>query len=310
MTIPNPGRRRFLAGLAGALGAVGLGAAGLLRAGASSSTTTTSMSSVAAGSSTTSPPPRTNTKAPSATTSSTVAETTTTPPPETTSSAAPETTTTAAPETTTTVAPDTTTAVVASAGVIDVLCKEAWGASAVAGTFTDHTIERLTVHHTAVVLEANSQAPARARQHQAYHQSLGWPDLAYHFLIDANGNVYQGRPVAAVGDTGTDYDPTGHFLVCCEGDFNAQSLPAAQLASLVRMLAWGAVAYGVDPSTLRGHRDVATTTCPGDALYAPIADGSLEASVRDLIAAGAPALEVRCDSVAFDKVAAIESGAA
>ena len=57
----------------------------------------------------------------------------------------------------------------------------------------------MTVHHTAAVLDSNHKIPARVRQHQRFHiDDRGWPDLAYHFIVDANGHVYEGRPVTAV----------------------------------------------------------------------------------------------------------------
>jgi hypothetical protein len=173
----------------------------------------------------------------------------------------------------------------------------------VAGEFRYHTIEYITVHHTAVVLTDNRDAPGRVRQHQQFHQSRGWPDLAYHFIIDAEGNIYEGRPMDAVGDTGTNYDPTGHFLVCCEGDFNQQDVTPQQYASLVQILAWGTTAFGIDPQAIDGHRDVASTSCPGDNLYRRIADGSLAA---DVAAAAFQPMAAICGAEAEALVAAIE----
>ena len=134
----------------------------------------------------------------------------------------------------------------------------------------------------AVYLEAASQAPARMRQHQRFHQDdKGWPDIAYHYVIDSAGRVFEGRPVWAKGDTGTSYDPAGHFLVCCEADFNQQSPTQAQIDPLVSMLAWGAREFGVDAGTIKGHRDYAATTCPGANLAPMIDDGTIEALVRE-----------------------------
>lgn len=199
----------------------------------------------------------------------------------------------------------TTTTTVAPAEGIAVICKEAWGALPVAGEFLYHEIGQITVHHTAVVLESNADAPGRVRQHQQFHQSRGWPDIAYHFIIDAAGNVYEGRPIDTVGDTGTDYDPTGHLLICCEGEFNQQEVTARQYASLVQMVAWGAAEFEVDPDTVRGHRDLAATSCPGDNLYTKIADGSFAADV-----ASAAVGEIRplCGADGESLVAAIEMG--
>jgi hypothetical protein len=189
---------------------------------------------------------------------------------------------------------------------IPVICRAAWGALAAAGVFTSHQIDQITVHHTAVLLDHNADAPGRVRQHQSYHQSLGWPDLAYHYMIDADGNVYEGRPVDAVGDTATQYDPTGHLLVCCEGNFDEQDVPQAQYETLVRMVAWGCGEFGVDPASVRGHRDVASTSCPGDNLYAHIASGGITDDVSSL-AGDALQVELVCGEKGREMVESIET---
>ena len=273
-------RRRFLiVGGAAVGGALAAAATWLTRADGSS----------AAGSTTTTVPADPTSTSPASTTTST-------------------STTTSAVPITTTGPPATTSTEPGAELIIPVICKEAWGAKSVAGDFTPHTIEHITVHHTAVALASNIEAPARARQHQSYHQDLGWPDLAYHYLIDANGHVYEGRPVDAVGDTATDYDPTGHLLICCEGDFSNQQITGDQYDSLIRMLAWGSSEFGIDPTAIRGHRDVASTTCPGDNLHALVADGTVSTDVAVLAAEGAPELEVTCGTAAAATIAAIEAG--
>lgn len=97
--------------------------------------------------------------------------------------------------------------------------------------------------------------------------SHGWPDLAYHFMVDRNGNVYEGRPVEAIGDTFTEYDPTGHFLACFEGHFDRQTPSGAQLAAMTRLVAWAMRAYSVPGELIGAHRDWAGTTCPGENMY-------------------------------------------
>ncbi len=216
----------------------------------------------------------------------------------------------AATTTTSTTAAATTTTVAAPVVEIAALCRDGWGALPVAGSFVTHEIERLTVHHTAALLESNSQAPARIRQHQRYHLDRGWPDLAYHFIVDAAGYVYEGRPVDAVGDTGTEYDPTGHFLVCCEGNFDEQEPAPAQLTSLANVLAWAAATFAVSADTIRGHRDWAATSCPGDLLYPFVESGELAALVAGLVDAGGVTLTVECGDSARAMVAAIEQGKA
>lgn len=219
------------------------------------------------------------------------------------------TTTSMAPSVSTTSAPSTTAAV-PDTFAATIICRTAWGARPVAGPLDTHTIERLTVHHTAVALDRNSDAPAHIRGHQKFHQDSGWADLAYHYMVDAHGNVYEGRPFDAPGDTFTGYDPAGHFLVCCEGNFDQQSLPAAQLDALAAMLAWGADRFSVSPSTIGGHRDYASTTCPGTALAAVVSDGTVQEMVESLIAAGGVELVTVCDEEGEAVVTAIEAGTA
>jgi hypothetical protein len=147
-------------------------------------------------------------------------------------------------------------------------------------------IERLTVHHTAVELLDNRDAPGRLRGHQRFHLDQGWPDIAYHFAIDRAGNVYEARPYAAPGDTFTDYDPAGHFLPVLEGDFDKQEPTEPQIESLVLLLAWAVAEFDVAATTVGGHRDYAATSCPGDHVHALIVDGSIERRVADRFESG------------------------
>lgn len=310
MTARDPDRRRIVAGLlaVGAVAATWRLARALVEPPAPASTATAATGPAPAAPA---PAPSTTSTA-EASTTITEPSTTSTAEPSTTSTE-PSTTTTAEPSTTTTAETTTTAASPATAvpvGAVEVICRDAWGARPPAGPFVEHTVQRLTVHHTAVVLDRTSQAPSLARGHQRYHQDKGWPDLAYHFLVDDAGHVYEGRPWTARGDTATEYDPTGHFLVCAEGDFDRQSVSEAALASIAGLFAWAAAALAVDPSTIAGHRAYAATTCPGRSLDRAIADGTLEEMVRDRIAAGATGMAVLCGEEGADRVAAIEAGTA
>jgi hypothetical protein len=205
----------------------------------------------------------------------------------------------AGPATSTTAAPPT----------LVVIPRGAWGAAAATGAYTGHLVERLTVHHTGRLLERNELAPQRLRGHQRFHQrDRGWVDLAYHYMIDATGNVYEGRPATAVGDTATGYDPAGHLLVCCEGNFDEQDLPESQRLSLVAVLAAVAVAHRIGADTISGHRDHAATSCPGAGIAALLDNGRLRTWVEDLVIAGAPVVELATADDGAVRVQAIERG--
>jgi hypothetical protein len=198
------------------------------------------------------------------------------------------------------------TTVLAARRTVEVICRQAWGARPPSRDFDRQRIRRITVHHSAVVLRDNRMAPERLRDHQAAHQSRGWPDIAYHLLIDRHGNVYEGRPRWAVGDTATNYDPRGHLLVMCEGSFGRQRPSEAQVAALVDVLAWGVDRYGVEVRTIRGHLDYVDTACPGSRLYQRL--GEVRRRVRDRLTGGGVRLAELCGPEGRSRVEAIEAG--
>lgn len=311
-------RRRFLTGLVGLFG-IGTIATLLRNRGfsAAPSTTTSSVTSQASVpantvSSSSSTSKTTTTQGPTTTSTqeapTTSAETTTTTTEvETTSTTQPTTVTTEAGPTTTQPATTVTTTPTAGAGLI-LLEKAAWGAQPEGAGFVGHSVTRITVHHTAVVLGSNSSAPARIRQHQNYHQSQGWPDIAYHVMIDKAGNLYEGRPLEFRGDTFTSYDPSGHFLPCLEGDYNTEVPTEVQMEALARVCAWAANRWSIDPSEISGHRDFAATSCPGGEVYDDISGGSLAARVAEIMESSVPTLSYLRSDAGAAVVASIEAG--
>lgn len=188
-----------------------------------------------------------------------------------------------------------------------IVCRDAWGARPPAGTAPAHTIRRLTVHHSAGAATDTTQGPAHLRGYQAFHvDDRGWPDIAYHVGVDRAGVVYRLRDWDTAGDTGTDYDPTGHFLLLLDGNFDAHDPSEAQLTAAARVLAWASGHFAVGLDTVSGHRDHASTACPGDALYARLDD--LRARAEALTADGGVELVEVCGDEAAAAVATLESG--
>lgn len=198
--------------------------------------------------------------------------------------------------------------VLAKPGGVEMICRRAWGAEKPQGEFKRHTIKRMTVHHSAVLLTDNSEAPAHFRSHQQGHLARGWPDIAYHVLVDRRGNVYEGRPMWAVPDTATNYDPTGHFTVMCEGNFQEQRPSKAQVSALVDVFAWASIEFDVAPRTIAGHQDHADTACPGAKLEALVSSGEIRRRVKERLAAGGVELVEICGKEGKARVASIESG--
>lgn len=157
------------------------------------------------------------------------------------------------------------------------LFRESWGANAPLAAMKTHRISRITIHHTATLQKPEQTLRDKMKALQEFSQHPGvlgngkpkpaWPDVPYHFYIDCHGKIAEGRDVKFVGDTNTEYDPTGHALVVLEGNFEEEQPTDAQLAALRKMILWLAAWYHVAPEKIAGHKDYAQTACPGKNLY-------------------------------------------
>jgi len=161
---------------------------------------------------------------------------------------------------------------------LKILSRSDWGANPPVATMKTNVPVRITIHHTATLQKPERSLKEKMRALQKFSQNEGklgngkpkpaWPDVPYHFYIDCNGGVAEGRDVNAVGDTNTEYDPTGHLLVVLEGNFEEEQVTDAQWAKLVKMVSWLAARYHVAPPEVQGHKDYAQTACPGKRLEA------------------------------------------
>ena len=161
-----------------------------------------------------------------------------------------------------------------------VISRAEWGSVDTTEGYIPHTLDRITVHHDGS--EFYGGAAARMRSLQSWSRRVrGWVDIPYHFLIDQEGNIYEGRPLEFVGDTATEYDPTGHALITVMGNYNIQEINQAQLAAVVDLASWICHEYSIPPQLIRGHRDYAATSCPGVNLYPYLANGYIANAVQE-----------------------------
>jgi hypothetical protein len=158
----------------------------------------------------------------------------------------------------------------------------------------------VVVHHTAGGNHNPSTHnwPASVLAIWRYHaMTLGWCDIGYHYLIDPNGVIYEGR-YTGVRDDGNVIDGAhalGHnratIGISLMGNFEtAEPNPAAILA-LENLLAWIGSSKNIPLNTeqyypfkakmlntIVGHRDVGSTACPGNFLYTKLPEIRLRAA--------------------------------
>ena len=132
-------------------------------------------------------------------------------------------------------------------------------------------LNTVVIHHSALPV---SDGPF---QIQAKHMhDKGYADIAYHFVIDAGGQIYEGRSLLVRG-AHTGGHNTGTVGVCLMGNFENTPPPQAQAMS-AKILAQALQAHYA-LTHLAGHRDFQPneTVCPGKYLE-PLLPGWAQAS--------------------------------
>jgi hypothetical protein len=145
-----------------------------------------------------------------------------------------------------------------------------------------HRITHVTLHHTgdAQPLRPEDDPAAKLRGLQTWGaRDRNWWDVPYHYLLDLNGNIYEGRDWHFTGETNTAYDPGGHFLISIIGNYERQEPTPAQITAIADMMAWAIAEFDVPLERIGGHYNYASTGCPGQHLRKYLEDGSLKRMV-------------------------------
>jgi hypothetical protein len=168
---------------------------------------------------------------------------------------------------------------------ITIVPRSGWNA-AEPRPYKQHTPVQITIHHEGTRLELTDDAARKIKNIQTWGMGpdRNWVDVPYHYFIAPNGTIYEGRNVFTVGETATEYDPTGHLLINCLGNLEVQEMPPQQLESLIKMLAWCCKKYKLPWETISSHRDHSSqTTCPGKNLYKYLENGYIKEEVKKLV---------------------------
>lgn len=164
--------------------------------------------------------------------------------------------------------------VVASpAAALDIVTRNEWAAKLPLFEMASQEPVRITIHHTGTPRRPAKSIEQKLRSLQAFSQSndkladgrrkKAWADVPYHFYVDALGQVAEGRDVNSVGDTNTNYDPTGHIAVVVEGNFEVEIPSEDQKQALMELLRELTARHGIPVENTGHHGTFASTLCPG-----------------------------------------------
>jgi hypothetical protein len=172
-------------------------------------------------------------------------------------------------------------------------------------------VSKIIVHHTGTPNDITDYA-GLARSIYVYEVDNGYLDIAYNWLIDPLGRIYEGRwaqnyPRGYVhtGERNRENVMGAHALNFNEdtigiglmGDYSSVSPTNAMVGSLITLLTWKSARWGIDPlgsspyvnglgrrvtglENICGHRDTYATLCPGNTVEAMLPRLRIQVAAR------------------------------
>lgn len=137
-------------------------------------------------------------------------------------------------------------------------------------TAYDNRVHKIVVHHTAT---PNNVSDWAGQVRNIYDDEIarGYSDMPYHFLIDPNGAIYEGRWARdyPAGETPNGEDAQGRSVqgghaqahnkrtlgIALLGTYSGAPPPTAAIDALVGVLVWKCARWGIAPTEASSFRD-------------------------------------------------------
>ena len=124
-------------------------------------------------------------------------------------------------------------------------------------TRTLEDITTVVIHHSAVPA---SVGPTKIA---AYHVSRhDWPGIGYHFVVAEDGTLYQTNALETKSYHAVQANAYG-VGICFLGNFTDTPPPPAQIQAGAHLVAWLMGELNLPISSVRGHKELMGTACPG-----------------------------------------------
>ncbi len=132
-------------------------------------------------------------------------------------------------------------------------------------------VERITVHHEGNPQPDFSNSVAEVQKElykiqKTHFKVLRAGDIAYHYIIDRAGRVWQGRDIRYQG-AHAKHNNSHNIGIMCLGNFEIQEPTGSQVACLEQLCRALMTGYDIPANKLYGHRELRSTVCPGKNLF-------------------------------------------
>ena len=120
-------------------------------------------------------------------------------------------------------------------------------------------IDTIVLHHS-----ASPQDRTIFDVHQ-WHLNRGWFGCGYHFVIHANGEIYEGRSMDSIGAHARGHNRTS-IGICVIGNFEETHPTVPQRIATGRLVAYLINKFASTKRknlSVKRHKDIVATLCPG-----------------------------------------------
>jgi N-acetylmuramoyl-L-alanine amidase len=121
-------------------------------------------------------------------------------------------------------------------------------------------INKIVVHCTATP----EGRPVSVEEIDSWHKQRGWTQIGYHYVVQLDGTINQGRPLNISGahvKGHNKYSIGITYVGGCDADMNPKDTRTdAQIDSLEYLVGYLCASY--PGSEVYGHRDFSTKECP------------------------------------------------
>ena len=129
--------------------------------------------------------------------------------------------------------------------------------------------DRITIHHKGghpSVSRIQNAVAAEIDAISAGHLQRKFGDIAYHFVVDYAGRVWEGRSLAYEG-AHVSCENAHNLGILVLGNFQKQTPSVESVEVLALLISDLRSRFGIKRHRIFGHRDLGASVCPGDQLY-------------------------------------------
>ncbi len=157
--------------------------------------------------------------------------------------------------------------------------RQNWGFKSSPKSLEKHTIQKITICQSGIDLSMGGDPVTHFNDSQS--KSRPSSNISYHFLIDADGHIYEAQPVYLTMQSINGFDPSGHILICVLGNYETNFLNQSQMKALIELTAFLVGEYHVALYNIQSLNAYTTASAAGKNLFQYLDNGTLQARVQE-----------------------------